>query len=180
MAGYADSNWAGADPAYKSTSGQIITINRAPVAWRSSRQQSVAKSTTEAEYIAVSEAACDQIWLADLLRDAELLDEPASPLFLDNKGAADVIKAENITRRSRHIEIRYHLIRDLVEKGEIDIRLIPSADNKADGLTKPLPAPPFKEFRASINMQNEHAPTLTAQIATANGGVSGYPPSDDE
>ncbi|EDN10314.1 predicted protein [Histoplasma mississippiense (nom. inval.)] len=63
---YSDSDWAGADPQYKSTTGYIILLNGSPISWRSQRQTSVAKSTTEAEYIAASEAACELIWLNDM------------------------------------------------------------------------------------------------------------------
>ncbi|EGC48719.1 nucleolar protein NOP2 [Histoplasma capsulatum var. duboisii H88] len=74
---YSDSDWAGADPQYKSTTGYIILINGSPISWRSQRQTSVAKSTTEAEYIAASEAACELIWLNDMLYDAGLVDGKA-------------------------------------------------------------------------------------------------------
>ena len=82
---------AGADPAFKSTSIYLIMVNGSPVAWRSKRQTSVAKSTTEAEYIACSKAACELIWLSDLLTDAGLLEEEGpilstNNLKVDNKG----------------------------------------------------------------------------------------------
>ncbi|EDN04276.1 conserved hypothetical protein [Histoplasma mississippiense (nom. inval.)] len=92
---YSDSDWAGADPQYKSTTGYIILLNGSPISWRSQRQTSVAKSTTEAEYIAASEAACEVIWLNDMLFDAGLVEGKAkvcSHLRVDNKGAIDSSK----------------------------------------------------------------------------------------
>jgi hypothetical protein len=117
LVAYSDSDWAGADPSYKSTSGYILFVNGSPVRWRAMKQTSVSKSTTEAEYISASETACDLVWLADLLRDAGLIDETpttvqTSKIEVDNKGAIDLSRAENLTRRARHIEIRYHLLRD--------------------------------------------------------------------
>ncbi|EDN07098.1 conserved hypothetical protein [Histoplasma mississippiense (nom. inval.)] len=152
---YSDSDWAGADPQYKSTTGYIILLNGSPISWRSQRQTSVAKSTTEAEYIAASEAACEVIWLNDMLFDAGLVEGKAkvcSHLRVDNKGAIDLAKGESLTRRSRHIEIRYHILRDLVEKGEIMMEHVGSTANIADGLTKPLARPAFEEFVKRIGL----------------------------
>ncbi|EDN08356.1 predicted protein [Histoplasma mississippiense (nom. inval.)] len=152
---YSDSDWAGADPQYKSTTGYIIMLNGAPISWRSQRQTSGAKSTTEAEYIAASEAACEVIWLNDMLFDAGLVEGKAkvcSHLRVDNKGAIDLAKGESLTRRSRHIEIRYHILRDLVEKGEIMMEHVGSTANIADGLTKPLARPAFEEFVKRIGL----------------------------
>ncbi|EDN06563.1 conserved hypothetical protein, partial [Histoplasma mississippiense (nom. inval.)] len=152
---YSDSDWAGADPQYKSTTGYIILLNGSPISWRSQRQTSVAKSTTEAEYIAASEAACEVIWLNDMLFDAGLVEGKAkvcSHLRVDNKGAIDLAKGESLTRRSRNIEIRYHILRDLVEKGEIMMEHVGSTANIADGLTKPLARPAFEEFVKRIGL----------------------------
>ena len=138
-------------------------MNGAPISWRSQRQASISKSTTEAEYISASEAACDLVWLNDLLLDAGLLPEEGprplrtSKLLVDNKGAVDLTKSEALTRRSRHIEIRYHMIRDWANKGEIDVQHVTGAANRADGLTKPLPADPYKEFRDAIGIQPPRA-----------------------
>lgn len=112
----------------------------------------VVKSTTEAEYVAASKAACDLIWIANLVPDAHLIGDSASPLYVDNKGAVDIIKAKSVSRRSRHIEIGYHIICGLVENGESTAQQVPSDDNKSDGLMKPLPAPPSKEFGRNIGM----------------------------
>ncbi|EER28295.1 copia-like retrotransposon family protein [Coccidioides posadasii C735 delta SOWgp] len=152
-----DSDWAGADPAYKSTSGYIITMNGAPISWRSQRQTSVSKSTTEAEYLAASEAACELVWINDLLIDAGVISEGSaklrsSKLSVDNKGAVDLAKAEAITRRARHIEIRHHMLRDWVQKDEISIEHVGTDANKADGLTKALAMDPYAQFVSAIGV----------------------------
>lgn len=166
---YSDSDWAGADPAYKSTSGYIITLNGAPVSWRSQRQSSVSKSSTEAEYISASEAACELVWLNDLLLDAGIVNETPTPLRtsrlqIDNKGAVDLVRAEAVTRRSRHIEIRHHMIRDWVDKGEIEVEHVAGTANRADGLTKALPMDPYTAFRESIGIRT---------IKTADDSITG-------
>src|SRR4030095_2835605 len=127
------------------------------------RQTSVSKSTTEAEYIAASETACELIWLNNMLANAGLIMEQAAEIkasikdedesrniYVNNKGAIDLANSEGIPRRSKHIEVRYHLLRDLVEKKEIKLIYVSSNENAADGLTKPLPRAGLIEFREAI------------------------------
>ncbi|EDN05501.1 predicted protein [Histoplasma mississippiense (nom. inval.)] len=93
-----------------------------------------------------NEAACELVWLNDMLYDAGLLEgkgKICSNLQVDNKGAIDPAKGESLPRRSRHIEIRYHILRELVEKDEIELLHVGSTANKADGFTKPLAKPAF-------------------------------------
>ena len=133
-----------------------------PISWRSQCQTSVSKSSTEAEYIAASEAACELVWLHDLLIDAGIISEGTAALKskesgsvslnVDNKGAVDLSKTEAITRRSRHIKIQYHLLRDGVDKEEIMLEHVSTTENIADGLTKPLLIKPFEEFREKIGV----------------------------
>lgn len=154
---YSDSDWAGADPQYKSISGYVVLLHGAPVAWRSQRQSSVSKSTTEAEYMSASEAAGEALWLKDLLEDASLLTDIPSVLRttnlqLDNGGALEMTQSESIKRRSRHIEIRYHCIRDWVQKGELTPTYVPSEQNVADGCTKPLSKDSHRCFLDRLGM----------------------------
>ena len=100
----------------------------------------------------------------DLLQDAGLLDEGPRPLhtsklLVDNKGAVDLANAEALTRRSRHIEIRHHMIRDWTYKGEINVQHVAGTANRADGLTKSLPITPYKEFCDTIGIQSPRAHT---------------------
>ncbi|EDN07547.1 hypothetical protein HCAG_04057 [Histoplasma mississippiense (nom. inval.)] len=137
---YADADWAGRDPGSRSTTGYIIYMAGGPVAWRSCRQTGVSKSSTEAEYIASSEAAYELICLRELLEDAGFVpsrlnnldadDHPNPPpanglaytIHADNKSAIELSSSEAIPRRSKHIEVRFHILRDLVRKNEISIR----------------------------------------------------------
>ena len=138
----------------------IIKMAGAPVCWRSIRQTAVSRSTTKAEYISTSKAACELVWLNEMLTDAGLLTKDAAELRtelelkVDNKGAIDLANSESIGRRSKHIEVRHHILRDLVKKGEIKLTHVELAENVADGLTKPLPGAPFKAFRDMIGVVN--------------------------
>lgn len=155
---YSDADWAGADPKSKSTTGYIIFVNGAPVSWRSQRQGGVSKSTTESEYIAASEAACKLIWLNDLMTDAGWIEQGparvACKLKEDNQGSIAIAKGEAVPKHSRHIQIRYHLIRDLVEKEEIELQHVSSSENAADGLTKPLGKEEFREFIKKLGLRS--------------------------
>ncbi|EDN03378.1 predicted protein [Histoplasma mississippiense (nom. inval.)] len=113
-----------------------------PVAWRSCRQTGVSKSSTEAEYIASSEAAYELVCLRELLEDAGFVpsslnnldadDHPNPPpanglaytIHADNKSAIELSSSEAIPRRSKHIEVRFHILRDLVRKNEISVRCL--------------------------------------------------------
>lgn len=156
---YSDSDWAGADSSYRSTSGFVTMMNGVPVAWRSQRQCSISKSTTEAEYISASDAAADLLWLNDLLHEAHLLPTAEETnkvipptLFMDNKGAIDLIHSENVNRRSRHIEVRYHLIRDWVRTEALRVVYVSTDNNIADGLTKVLPSYKHRSFVTALNL----------------------------
>ena len=126
------------------------------VSWRSVRQTAVSRSTTEVEYIANLEAACELVWLNNMLTDAGLLDEKAAEictqLNIDNKGSIDLATGESIGKRSKHIEVRFHMLRDLTQKNEIRPVYVELADNAADGLTKPLGRDNFKIFRDQIGI----------------------------
>jgi hypothetical protein len=143
--GYTDSDWGGPlTPARRSVSGNVFMMAGGPIAWRSQRQTCVATSSNEAEYIAASEAARSAVWIRNLINDmgldGVLNDEKAPPmtLYMDNKGAIDLTTALGATKRSKHIDIRYHYVRDMVNQGVISIRQVPSAEMAADGFTKVL------------------------------------------
>ena len=121
--------------------------------WRAHRQLSTAKSTTEAEYYSASEAASELLWIKELLLDAQLIPaddtylqgDPASlntsRLSVDSQGAISLARSDVLSRRSRHIEVRHHVLRDWVSKNAIQLKYTPSEDNIAEGFTKPLPIP---------------------------------------
>ena len=155
LVAYTDADWAGDKSDRKSTTGSLIKIAGGPVYWRSTKQTGVSLSTTEAEYIAASETSRKIISIRGILQELGMIDPDFTfPLLIDNNGAIAVSKGEKITRNARHIEIRYHHIRDLIEKGVIDVAHIPSAQMAADGFTKPLDAVKFGEFRDLIGIED--------------------------
>lgn len=137
---HADANWAGEPGAgRRSRSGVVIYYGSAVIYYRSSLQKCVTLSSTEAEYVALSESAKVVVWLRRILNELEIRQDPTA-IMQDNSGAirwASGHPAEDF-KRSKHVELRYHYIRDKIVNGEIRIEKISSNDMAADFLTKPL------------------------------------------
>jgi len=122
--GYSDSDLAGDTNDRKSTSGLMFFLAGGPIAWQSVKQKVVALSSCEAEYIAAAGAACERVWLARLL--AELIggEVLAPKLKVDNKSAIALMKNPIHHNRSKHIDIKFHFIRECCDDKLIDIEFI--------------------------------------------------------
>ena len=154
--GWADSNYAMDSIDRKSTSGMIIRVGDNPIIWKSRKQKSVALSTTEAEFMAASDAAREIIWLRDLLQELSQDDSSAAtPLYQDNQGAIFLENNNCSNQRSKHIDVRYHFIREQVNKKRIEIIYCPTAEMIADIFTKPVNESQFKKFKNAIMRINE-------------------------
>lgn len=137
LEGFSDADWAEDKETRKSISGILCRVHGAPIIWSSKKQGCVATSTTEAEYYAVGETIKNLIWLKQLMLDMELMVEDPITLHCDNQSCLKLMTRDN-TKRSKHFDIRYHFIRDLVKRGFIKLAYIESESNPADLLTKPM------------------------------------------
>ena len=117
--GYTDASWADDALDRRSTSGYIFLVNGTPVAWKSQRQESVATSSMESEYIAAGKAAKQAVWQRGILKELGYLQEGPTTLFEDNTGAISFAKNPIAHKRTKHIGIQYHFIRELVESRQI-------------------------------------------------------------
>ena len=104
--------------------------------WSSKQQRVVALSSMEAEYIALSSASQQAIFLRGLLRDLDSDDGLAVKIYIDNNAARQAAMNHAVSQRSKHIDTRYHYIRQLVARGDVVLEYVASADNIADLLTK--------------------------------------------
>ncbi|OWZ33152.1 hypothetical protein C356_05475 [Cryptococcus neoformans c45] len=136
-----DADWAGCEQTTRSTSGYVTYFCGSPVSWCSKRQRTTASSTMEAEYIAASEATREVIWLRNLLQELYLPQVGPSTLLVDNEAAINLSKNPLLHGKSKHIDIRYHVIRERVELGDLTVEYIPTAQQRADVFTKPLGGP---------------------------------------
>jgi hypothetical protein len=102
----------------KSTSGMIFFLSESPVTWQSSKQKVVALSSCEAEYIAASTAACQGVWMARLMSELMGSQATAPVIMVDNRSAISLVKNPVLHDRSKHIETKYHYIRQCAENAE--------------------------------------------------------------
>jgi len=153
---WADSNYAMDKTDRKSTTGMIIRIGENPIIWKSRKQKSVSLSTTEAEYMAASDATREIVWLRDLLAELNQLklSEP-TPLYQDNQGAIFLENNNCSNQRSKHIDVRYHFIREQVQMKHIEVIYCPTADMIADFFTKPVNEAQFIKFKDLIMHSDE-------------------------
>ena len=137
---YTDSDWAGDRENRRSITGFIIFFMNCPIMWRSKQQVSVTLSSTEAEYVALSEAAKDIKFISQALESLGMKVKYPIIVKVDNVGA--IFMSENITatNRTRHIDTRYHFVYELVEDGVILIQFVRTKANKADPYTKNVKA----------------------------------------
>ncbi|KAM3416558.1 hypothetical protein BST61_g8148 [Cercospora zeina] len=145
--GFADSDWGGDNDTGKSTTGWVFTLAGSPISWSSQRQKTVSSSSTEAEYIAASDACKEAIWLKGFYNELAAMmghrRQESVPLAIDNASAIKLTKNPEFHGRTKHINIRHHFIRECVERGEIKPEWISGKENPADLFTKVLPGPTF-------------------------------------
>jgi hypothetical protein len=158
MHAWCDSDWAGDNVApedsQKSTSSNMLFIGSGLVSWKSKLQETIAKSSVEAEYVSASSQADEVLWLRQLMKEIGFpsngLDDGPTPIFTDSRGAKLAAKNPVNYKRLKHVYIKFHSIREHVERNEIRMLFVPGNDNIADTGTKPLPAPAFRKIRAVL------------------------------
>ena len=153
LIGYTDADWAGDLDNRHSTTGNIFMMGGGPVSWLSKKQAIVALSTSEAEYVALSFATQEVVWLRKLLiTDLKSTSQKPTVLMEDNQGAISIAKNPVAHARTKHIDIRYHYIREAVQNGTINLCFCPSENMIADLLTKPLPRGRFTMLRDAMGL----------------------------
>lgn len=150
--GYSDADFAGSIDTRRSTSGFVFLLNGGAIAWSSRRQQCVSLSTTEAEYVALSEAAKESVWLRRLLLEIVPDWNQPLPLMCDNISAIELSRSPIFHRRTKHIQVRFHFIREQQESKEIDVKYVSTDEQLADSFTKPLAKPRFLLLRESTGV----------------------------
>ncbi|XP_048447466.1 secreted RxLR effector protein 161-like [Pyrus x bretschneideri] len=137
LIGFTDSDYAG-DLDDRSTSGSVFMMSSGAMSWSSRKQQLVTLSTTEAEFIAAATSACQAIWLRRILEELHFQQHEPIVIYCDNSSAIKLSKNPVLHGRSKHIDVRYHFLRDLTNEGTIDLVYYRSEDQVADIMTKPL------------------------------------------
>ena len=150
--GYSDADWAGDRNDRKSTSGYCFYVDNKLVSWRTSKQSCVALSTAEAEYVALSCASQEAVWLNCLLKDLRCSENDSVKIYEDNQSAICIARNPKDHSKTKHIDIKYHYIRDLVMKNLVNLVYCPTEDMIADIFTKGLPSYRFIKLRTMLGV----------------------------
>lgn len=154
LTGFSDSDLAGQLDDRRSTGGMVFYLNDSVITWVSQKQRCVALSSCEAEFMAAAATACQAIWLRNVL--GRITSETLGPVVIciDNKSAIDLAKNPMFHGRSKHIDVRYHFIRECVERGEVILKHVSSSEQRADIMTKALMKVKFESMRRLLGVKD--------------------------
>ena len=149
--GYCDANWA-SQHHWHSISGFLFHFGKGAVSWSLKKQAVIALSSTEAKYILQTHAAKEAVWLRNFV--VELQGKTQGPLTVlcNNQGAIVLLKDNKFHSRTKHIDLQYHFIREVVDEGKINVKYIPTAENVANVFTKALARPKFEVFVEGLGL----------------------------
>jgi hypothetical protein len=151
LEGYVDADGASQEHR-RAISGYVFLVDGGAVTWSSKKQELVTLSTTEAEYVAATHAAKEALWLRRLIGELFKPIEGPTTLFSDSKSAIALAHDGHYHARTKHIDIRYHFIRYIIEAGAIKLIYCPTDDMTADVLTKALPSMKVKHFATALGL----------------------------
>lgn len=151
--GYVDADWASDKTDRKSTTGYVFKIYGCTVIWASKKQTSVSLSSTEAEYIALSNAMCDYLWLTSLLEELEIK-IASSIVYEDNQSVIHHLKQFGHSHKLKHVDIRYNFVKELFTEKNIELKYINTIEQQADILTKGLGRTLFEKFRNCLGLSS--------------------------
>ena len=146
LIGFADANWAGNVDTRCSTTGYIFFLNSGVISWNSKRQTTVATSSTESKYMSLYSATQEAIWLRLLLKDLNYTDQEVTTIYQDNQGCIALAKNPVYHARTKHIDIKFHFLREKVDGDVIALEYKPTEEMVADGFTKALPRAKHTKF----------------------------------
>jgi hypothetical protein len=152
VSAFADADWAGDKTDRKSISGWLAKVGGDVVSWASKKQSVVSLSTCEAELYAEAAAVQEVLWLRGLLSELGLAPQEPSVLYGDNQSTVKVSENGVRSERTKHVDIKYHFVTDVLERGDVKLQWIPTDRQQADILTKALAPPLHAALRETIMM----------------------------
>ena len=155
LTAFSDADYAGDPTDRKSRSGSILFLNGGPVIWLSRKQPCTATSTTESEYVAASLTSKEVVWARRLLADLGFSQSSPTPLYSDNQSAIRLVQNPEFHKRTKHIDVLFHLIREFQARGEISVSYVPTRLQLADILTKALTPEIFHKLRSALNLSKK-------------------------
>ncbi|KAE8706666.1 hypothetical protein F3Y22_tig00110388pilonHSYRG00007 [Hibiscus syriacus] len=154
LVGYSDNDWCGDVDDRKSKSGYVFFLRDTAFTWLSKKQLVVTLSTCEVEYVVAGSCVCHVIWLRRLLKELNFAQEKATQIYLDNRSAILLAKNPFHHERSKHIDLKFHFIREHVKEKEIELVHVKSEDQATDIFTKPLSTRLFEKMRNLLGMKD--------------------------
>lgn len=152
LVGFSDSDYAGDLEDRKSTSCYVFMLSSGAISWSSKKQQVVALSTTEVEFIATASCACQGVWLRRILEELHCKQKGPTHIYCDNNSTIKLSKNPVLHGRSKHIDVRFHFLRNLTKEEIVELLCCHSQDQVADILTKPLKLEAFVKLRGLLGV----------------------------
>lgn len=152
LQGYTDADWGSGLDDRRSYTGYVFTLAGAAISWKAKKQRTVALSSTEAEYMSLTEAAKESIYLRRFMNEIGFQSKGPTVIHNDNQAAEKLARNHVYHSRSKHIDIRHHFVRSALKEGHVEIKYVPSEDNPADVLTKGLGGPKHEKHRLGLGV----------------------------
>jgi hypothetical protein len=152
LVGFTDSDWANCLDTRRSVGGYAFTLGSGVISWTTRKQKTVASSSCEAEYTAAFECAKEAIWLRTLLSSIDLTPAASTPILCDNNAAINLSEDPSLHQRVKHIDIKFHFLRERVHSGDLKLSYINTHDNIADIFTKALDTTKFEKLRRFLGL----------------------------
>ncbi|GAB2283721.1 hypothetical protein Dimus_039621 [Dionaea muscipula] len=152
IVGYCDSDWAGDVDERKSTTGFVFMVGSTAISWASKKQPIVALSSSEAEYVAAATCVSHALWLLKLLAELKIKQEGPMIIHVDNQSAIAIAKNPVYHDRSKHIDVRFHFLRDAIAKKEVELKFVRTQAQIADVMTKALSYATFSRCRRMLGV----------------------------
>ena len=153
--GFCDADWA-SNKHRHSISGYSFHFGCGAVSWSSKKQHIIALSSTEAEYIAQTHAAKEALWLRSFVEEVRGGSQSPITINCDNQGAIALAKDNKFHSRTKHIDLRFHFIREAVQDEKITVSYVPTEENPSDIFTKALAKPKFLRFVDMLGLRAEN------------------------